>query len=95
MKVEEYMESFSFDLAEKFCTRALELSPDNLDALGMAASVYLEIGKNEEAAKVCFCAVFCQHRFIVLYFCQHRLDQNRVYTIQSSFINFFIRAQHV
>lgn len=64
MKVEEYMESFSFDLAEKFCTRALELSPDNLNALDMAASVYLEIGQNEEAAKVCVCAVFCQHRFI-------------------------------
>lgn len=59
------MESFNFDLAEKFCTRASELSPDNLNALDMAASVYLEIGKNEEAARVSFCVVFCQHRVIL------------------------------
>ncbi|XP_028399911.1 probable assembly chaperone of rpl4 [Dendronephthya gigantea] len=48
-KVEEYIESFNFELAEKFCDRALEMSPDNLQALNMAASVYLEIGKNDEA----------------------------------------------
>ncbi|CAB3985880.1 probable assembly chaperone of rpl4 [Paramuricea clavata] len=48
-KVEEYMESFNFDVAERFCTRALEMSPDNLQALNMAASIYLEIGKIDEA----------------------------------------------
>ena len=48
-KVEEYMERFNFELAERFCTRAVELSPDNLHALNMAASVYLETGKVDEA----------------------------------------------
>jgi tetratricopeptide (TPR) repeat protein len=63
-KVEEYMESFNFDLAERFCTRALEMSPDNLQALNMAASVYLEIGKIDEAVSVSFFAIFCEYNAI-------------------------------
>jgi Flp pilus assembly protein TadD len=52
------MESFNFELAERFCTRAVELSPDNLQALNMAASVYLEIGKVNEAVGVSFLQEF-------------------------------------
>ena len=48
------MECFNFELAERFCTRAIEMSPDNLQALGITASVYLEIGKNDEAVSVSF-----------------------------------------
>lgn len=46
------MESFNFELAERFCTRAVELSPDNLQALNMAASVYLEVGQIAKAVSV-------------------------------------------
>ena len=49
------MESFNFELAERFCIRAIELSPDNLQALNIAVSVYLEIGKVDEAVNVSFC----------------------------------------
>ena len=51
-KVQEYMESFNFELAERFCTRAVELSPDNLQALNIAASVYLEVGQIARAVSV-------------------------------------------
>ena len=51
-KVQEYMESFNFELAERFCTRAVELSPDNLQALNIAASVYLEVGQIAKAVSV-------------------------------------------
>ncbi len=57
------MESFNFELAERFCTRAVELSPDNLQALKIAASVYLETGKVDEAVSVSFLrdfVLFCQ-----------------------------------
>ena len=48
------MENFNFELADRFCTHAVELSPDNLQALNMAASVYLEVGKIDEAVSVSF-----------------------------------------
>ena len=46
------MEKFNFELAENFCEQALEASPDNQRALNLAASVFLEIGKNEKAVDV-------------------------------------------
>nr|XP_022313654.1 probable assembly chaperone of rpl4 [Crassostrea virginica] len=52
-KVEEYIDSFQYELAQKFCQRALEMEPDNLRALETAGSLLLELG-NTEAAKQCF-----------------------------------------
>ena len=46
------MEKFNFELAENFCEQALAASPDNQRALNLAASVFLEIGKNEKAVDV-------------------------------------------
>lgn len=61
------MENFNFELAERFCTRAIELSPDNLQALDMATSVYLELGKVDEAVSVSFLyTVKYRHRKVIL-----------------------------
>lgn len=49
-KVEENMDNLNFELAETFSEQALEASPDNQQALNLAASVFLENGKAEKAA---------------------------------------------
>ncbi|XP_046846352.1 probable assembly chaperone of rpl4 [Xenia sp. Carnegie-2017] len=51
-KVEEYIENFNFEMAEKFCVRILETSPNNVRALNMVAAACLEIGKTDEA--ICY-----------------------------------------
>ncbi|XP_056019872.1 uncharacterized protein LOC125669168 [Ostrea edulis] len=51
-KVDEYIDSFQYELAQKFCQRALEIEPDNMRALETAGSLLLELG-NTEAAKQC------------------------------------------
>lgn len=52
-KVDEYIDSFQYELAQKFCQRALEMEPDNIRALETAGSLLLELG-DIEAAKQCF-----------------------------------------
>ena len=52
MKVEEYIDSFQYELAQKFCQRALEMEPDNLRALETAGSLLLELGNTEVAKQV-------------------------------------------
>ena len=52
--MEECMENLNFELAEKLCNQAVEMSPDNQQALNLAASVFLEVGKTEKAADISF-----------------------------------------
>lgn len=52
MQVEEYIDSFQYELAQKFCQRALEMEPDNLRALETAGSLLLELGNTEAAKQV-------------------------------------------
>ena len=57
--MEEYIENFNFEMAEKFCVRILETSPNNVRALNMVAAACLEIGKTDEAIYVSFHLIFC------------------------------------
>ncbi|KAL5017057.1 hypothetical protein ScPMuIL_006646 [Solemya velum] len=52
-KVEEYTDRFEYELAQKFCQRALEVEPDNLRVLETTGTLLLELG-NTEGAKQCF-----------------------------------------
>ncbi|CAH1790220.1 unnamed protein product [Owenia fusiformis] len=52
-KVAEYLDEFKYELAQKFCQRAVELEPDNLRALELSGQLLLEVGNNE-SAKHCF-----------------------------------------
>ncbi|XP_066302015.1 uncharacterized protein [Branchiostoma lanceolatum] len=52
-KVEECMDSYNYEVAQKFCQRALELEPDNLRALEVSGSLLLELGDGDKA-KQCF-----------------------------------------
>ncbi|EDO43571.1 predicted protein [Nematostella vectensis] len=53
VKVEECMGAMNYELAEKFCERALEIDPDHVEAIEMAGSVFLETGQPEKAVN-CF-----------------------------------------
>ncbi|XP_072041927.1 uncharacterized protein [Amphiura filiformis] len=52
-KVEECMDSFDYELAHKFCKRALELDPDNVSVLETLGNLLAEQGDGEGAMK-CF-----------------------------------------
>jgi tetratricopeptide (TPR) repeat protein len=51
-KAEQLIDEFSYELAQKFCQRALEREPDNVRALETSASLLVELG-NVESAKHC------------------------------------------
>ena len=48
------MDNFNFELAIKFCERALDMEPDNVEVLEMAGAVFLETGDVEKAKSVSF-----------------------------------------
>lgn len=52
-QVDECLDNFNFDLAVKFCERALDIEPDNVEVLETAGAVFLETGDTQKA-KTCF-----------------------------------------
>ncbi|XP_013403019.1 probable assembly chaperone of rpl4 [Lingula anatina] len=52
-KAQECIDTFNYELAQKFCQRALELDPDNLRVLETSGTLLLELG-DSEGAKKCF-----------------------------------------
>ena len=48
--MEEYIDRFEYELAQKFCQRALEMEPDNVRALETSGSLLIDLG-NLDAAK--------------------------------------------
>ncbi|KAK2177144.1 hypothetical protein NP493_616g01012 [Ridgeia piscesae] len=52
-KAEEYIDTFEFEMAQKFCQRALELEPDNVQALETSGTLLLELGELD-SARHCF-----------------------------------------
>ena len=55
LQVDECLDKFNFDLAVKFCEKALEIEPDNVEVLEVAGAVYLETGETDKAKTVSFC----------------------------------------
>lgn len=55
-QAEEYIDMFEFEMAQKFCQRALELEPDNVQALETCGTLLLELGELKSAKHVS-----CQH----------------------------------
>ena len=53
-QVEECMDSFNYELAHKFCKRALELDPDNVSVLETLGNLLAEQGDAEGAKKISF-----------------------------------------
>ena len=54
-QVDECLDNFNFDLAVKFCEKALEIEPDNVEVLEVAGAVYLETGETDKAKTVSLC----------------------------------------
>jgi hypothetical protein len=48
------MDTFNYELAQKFCERALELDADHLPLLETAGAIFLETGEADKAKKVSF-----------------------------------------
>mgnify|MGYP000338535364 CR=1 FL=1 len=53
-KVDECLDNFNFELAVKFCERALETEPDNVQVLETAGAIYLETRDTNKAKQVSF-----------------------------------------
>ncbi|XP_024123082.1 probable assembly chaperone of rpl4 [Oryzias melastigma] len=56
-KTEEYMDSFDFEMAGLFCQRALDVDPNNLQALDMQGHICSELGDTQKAKGVFLRAV--------------------------------------
>ena len=50
LQATEAIDSFNYELAQKFCQRALEIEPDNTRVLETSGTLLLEMG-NVDAAK--------------------------------------------
>ena len=51
-QVDEYMDTFQYEMAQKFCQRALEMEPDNVRVLEVSGTLLLEVGELEKAKQV-------------------------------------------
>lgn len=51
-QIEDFMDTFNYELAQKFCERALEVDSNHLELLETAGAVFLETGETEKAKKV-------------------------------------------
>ncbi|KAM4601489.1 uncharacterized protein ACJ7VT_021218 [Polymixia lowei] len=56
-KTEECMDSFDFEMASRFCQRAVDLDPTNLQALDMLGHIHSELGDTQKAKGVFLRAV--------------------------------------
>lgn len=57
-QTEEYMDSFDFDMAALFCQRALDVEPNNLQALDMLGDICSELGDTHKAKGISFTEFF-------------------------------------
>lgn len=51
-QAEHFIDEFHYELAQKFCQRALEQDADNVRALETSGSLLLELGNTEAAKQV-------------------------------------------
>jgi len=59
-QVEACMDEYKYELAQKFCERALEMDADNVRALELTSSLLLELGQMESAQHCLGRAVFLE-----------------------------------
>ncbi|KAJ7985645.1 hypothetical protein DPEC_G00354210 [Dallia pectoralis] len=53
-KTEECMDSLEFEMAGRFCQRALEVEPDNLFTLDLLGHIHSELGDMQKAKEISF-----------------------------------------
>jgi len=59
-KAEDCLDEYKYDLARKFCERALEMDSDNLKALELTAGLLLEMGQIDSAEQCLGRAIYLQ-----------------------------------
>ena len=52
-QAEECMDEYKFELAQRFCERALEMDNDNVKALELTSSLLLEMGQVRKFNSYC------------------------------------------
>ena len=58
------IDEFQYDLAEKFCQRALDLEPDNMRAIETQGFLLLQAGSIDEARAVSFLVVLLFYKLV-------------------------------
>ena len=48
------MDTFNYELAQKFLQRAIEVEPDNLQVLECSGNLLIEVGELEKAKQISF-----------------------------------------
>lgn len=59
VQTEEYMDSFDFEMAGLFCQRALDVDPNNLQALDMQGHICSELGDTQKAKGISYHFLCC------------------------------------
>ena len=59
LQTEECIDSFDFEMAGRFCQRALELEPNNKQTLDMLGHIYSELGDAQRAKGISFTEENC------------------------------------
>lgn len=52
LQVDEYLDTFEYEMAQKFCQRALQMEPDNVRALESSGNLLAELGDTDGARKI-------------------------------------------
>lgn len=53
------MDSLEFEMAGRFCQRALEVEPDNLLTLDLLGHIHSELGDTQRAKEISFSVCVC------------------------------------
>ena len=51
-QVDEYIDTFQYEMAQRFCQRALQIEPDNDRVLETSGILLIEVGELEKAKQV-------------------------------------------
>lgn len=76
-QAEEYIDTFEFEMAHKFCARALEIDPDNTRVLQTSGTLLLELGDMENAKTVSSLRnflIFISFHFLFFCYCHQNIS---------------------
>lgn len=73
-QVDEYMDTFQYEMAQKFCQRALEMEPDNVRVLEVSGTLLLEVGELEKAKQVTVYLEWTEFSYFEIFITFWRLD---------------------
>jgi hypothetical protein len=64
LQAQDCIDRFEYELAQKFCQRALEMEADNVRALETSGALLIDLGNLEAAKQVCHCLTCSLVKFL-------------------------------